>query len=199
MFFRYHDLNSPNNAQILVIIMFRLLFLLFLIIPVIEIYLLIQVGSMIGALNTVGLVVGTAILGAYLLKRQGLSTLARVQDTMARGEIPAIEMMEGIILLITGALLLTPGFFTDILGFLGLIPMIRRNFIIWLLKKGSFIQFGGPRGPSGPTPNGPGAIEGEFRREDWFFRNPTLDYPFFDPIISTHWQWVLKKLIKRFI
>ena len=121
---------------------------------------------MIGALNTVGLVVGTAILGAYLLKRQGLSTLARVQDTMARGEIPAIEMMEGIILLITGALLLTPGFFTDILGFLGLIPMIRRNFIIWLLIKGSFIQFGGPRGPSGPTPNGPGAIEGEFRRED---------------------------------
>ncbi|MDH5217623.1 MAG: FxsA family protein [Gammaproteobacteria bacterium] len=150
--------------------MFRLLFLLFLIIPVIEIYLLIQVGGIIGALNTVGLVVGTAILGAFLLKRQGLSTFARVQNTMARGEIPAIEMMEGIILLVCGALLLTPGFFTDILGFLGLIPVTRRGFVIWLLKKGAFIHFGGgPRNPSGttgPTSGSHGAIEGEYRRED---------------------------------
>jgi UPF0716 protein FxsA len=150
--------------------MFRFLFLLFLIVPVVEIYLLIQVGSVIGALNTIAIVIGTAVLGAYLLKRQGLSTFARVQETMARGEVPAIEMMEGILLLITGALLLTPGFFTDTIGFLGLIPGIRRAFIIWLLKRGAIIQFqgrNGPKnGPQGPSSRGPDAIEGEFRRED---------------------------------
>ena len=149
--------------------MFRILFLLFLIVPVVEIYFLIKVGSVIGALNTIALVVGTAMLGAYLLKRQGLSTFARVQETMARGEIPAIEMMEGIVLLVTGALLLTPGFFTDILGFLGLVPAIRRAFIVWLLKRGAIIQFQGPNrpdGPSGPSKNGPSVIDGEFRRED---------------------------------
>lgn len=150
--------------------MFKFLFLIFLFVPVIEIYLLIQVGSVIGALNTIGLVIGTAILGAFLLKRQGLSTYARVQETMRRGEVPAIEMLEGIILLVAGALLLTPGFFTDTLGFLGLIPVLRRGLVLWLLKHSNFMFFGGPGG--GPRPgNGPfsagnNTIEGEFRRED---------------------------------
>jgi UPF0716 protein FxsA len=128
------------------------------------------VGSVIGALNTIGVVIGTAILGAYLFKRQGLSTYARVQETMARGEIPAIEMLEGIVLLVTGALLLTPGFFTDAVGFVFLVPAIRRAFVLWLLKKGTFIQTGGPggpgNGPHGSSGQGPSVIDGEFRRED---------------------------------
>ena len=119
---------------------FRSLFLVFLIIPVIEIYLLIKVGGIIGAAWTILLIIGTAALGAYLLRMQGISTLNRVQSTMQRGEIPAIEMMEGLILLIAGALLLTPGFFTDTIGFLALIPTLRRSFIVWSLKHVNVIQ-----------------------------------------------------------
>ena len=116
--------------------MLRLLLILFLSVPLIEIYLLIQVGGILGALPTVGLIILTAILGAGLLRLQGLSTMQRVRQTMARGEVPAIEMLEGLVLLFCGALLLTPGFFTDIIGFLGLVPVLRRGLILWLLSKG---------------------------------------------------------------
>lgn len=119
---------------------FRSLFLVFLIIPIIEIYLLIKVGGVIGAAWTILLIIGTAVLGAYLLRMQGIATFNRVQSTLQRGEIPAIEMMEGLILLVSGALLLTPGFFTDTLGFLALVPQIRRNFIVWALKHVNVIQ-----------------------------------------------------------
>ncbi|MDH5544667.1 MAG: FxsA family protein [Gammaproteobacteria bacterium] len=147
--------------------MFRILFLVFLIVPIVEIYLLIKVGGVIGAIPTIGLVVGTAVLGAYLLKYQGLSTFARMQKTLAMGEIPALEVLEGVVLLITGALLLTPGFFTDTLGFLGLIPGLRRGLVLWLLKHVNIIQ---PRPPGGGNPGrkggDPHVIEGEYRRED---------------------------------
>ena len=119
---------------------FRSLFLLFLLVPVIEIYLLIQVGSVIGAGWTILAIIGTAVLGAFLLKQQGIATLNRVQSTLQQGEIPAIEMVEGLVLLVSGALLLTPGFFTDTLGFLALIPQLRRSFIIWAMKHVNVIQ-----------------------------------------------------------
>ena len=139
---------------------FQLLFLLFLIIPLMEIYFLVQVGSVIGALPTVFLVVFTAVLGVSLLRIQGFSTLTRLRGTMAQGGIPAVEMLEGAVLLVTGALLLTPGFFTDALGFLCLIPVFRRSLIKWFL--GRFLKpFKGPG--NGP---GPRTIEGEYRRED---------------------------------
>ena len=108
---------------------FQLLFVLFLVIPLAEIYLLIKVGGIVGAGPTVFLVVFTAVLGAWLLRIQGFSTLARVRSTMSQGGIPAIEMMEGAVLLVSGALLLTPGFFTDTIGFLCLIPALRRAMI----------------------------------------------------------------------
>ncbi|WP_438970576.1 FxsA family protein [Methylophaga sp.] len=114
--------------------MFRFLFLLFLVIPLIEIFFLIQVGQVIGAGWTIFLVVGTAVLGAFLLRLQGFQTLQRAQTSMARGEIPAIEMLEGLCLLVSGALLLTPGFVTDSLGFLLLIPPVRRAMIVQMLK-----------------------------------------------------------------
>jgi len=119
---------------------FRSLFLVFLIIPIIEIYLLIKVGSVIGAIPTILAIVGTAALGAFLLRYQGISTLNRVQTSIRNGEVPAIEMFEGLILLICGALLLTPGFFTDAIGFVALIPGIRRAFVIWALKHSNIIQ-----------------------------------------------------------
>jgi len=122
---------------------FQILLLLFLLVPVIEIYLLIEVGSMIGAIYTILLVVLTAVVGAALLRWQGFTTLQRVREAMARGEVPAIEMMEGVVLLICGALLLTPGFFTDAVGFLALIPAVRRRFILEVIKRQSVSVSGG--------------------------------------------------------
>ncbi|MFQ5470347.1 MAG: FxsA family protein [Gammaproteobacteria bacterium] len=113
---------------------FRTLLILFLAVPILEIYLLIEVGSVIGAMPTVFLVVFTAVLGAYLLRYQGFATMQRVRTTLAQGEIPAIEMLEGVVLLIGGALLLTPGFFTDAIGFMCLVPALRRFVILWLIE-----------------------------------------------------------------
>lgn len=118
----------------------KILIVLFIAIPVIEIYLLIQVGSVIGAIPTILMIIGTAVLGAALLRMQGISTFQRVQSAMQRGEIPAIEMLEGLILLISGALLLTPGFFTDAIGFIALVPPLRRAFIVWALQHSNIMQ-----------------------------------------------------------
>lgn len=146
---------------------FQILLLLFLLIPLVEIYLLIKVGGIVGALPTVFLVVFTAVLGAGLLRIQGFSTMARVRQTLAQGGIPAVEMLEGAVLLVAGALLLTPGFFTDAIGFLCLIPPFRRALIKMALRR-FFVPFSsGPQGRGGhPQGDGPRTIEGEFRRED---------------------------------
>lgn len=118
--------------------MFRILFILFLIIPLIEISILIQIGQVFGVGYTIALVVGTAALGAALFRQQGLSTLAKVQMSMNQGDLPATELIEGLMLLIAGALLLTPGFFTDVFGFLVLIPPLRNKIAQSLLI--GFIQ-----------------------------------------------------------
>ncbi|MDD2759084.1 MAG: FxsA family protein [Methylomonas sp.] len=110
------------------------LFLFFLIVPFVEIYLLLQVGGLIGAFPTIFLVVFTAILGAWLLRRQGFETWQRFQSNLARGALPAYEMIEGPILLIGGALLLTPGFFTDAMGFACLIPGLRRRISQYIIE-----------------------------------------------------------------
>ena len=121
--------------------------LIFLIIPVIEIYLLIQVGEVIGALWTVFLVVLTAVIGVRLLKIQGISTLARAQQKMGGGQMPAEEMLEGMGLVVAGAFLLTPGFFTDSIGFLLLFPVTRRllvaKIVRQLMASGRFVSVGG--------------------------------------------------------
>jgi UPF0716 protein FxsA len=118
--------------------LFRILFVLFLIIPLIEIAILIQIGQVFGVGYTIALVIGTAALGAALFRQQGLSTLAKVQMSMQAGELPATELIEGLMLLIAGALLLTPGFFTDVFGFLILIPPLRNKIAKNLLI--NFIQ-----------------------------------------------------------
>lgn len=109
---------------------FPLFAVLFFVIPLIEIYVLVQVGSVIGALPTILLVVLTAVIGAFLLRQQGMSTLARFQQSVAKGEAPAGAMLEGVMLLIGGLLLMTPGFFTDTIGFACLLPFSRK----WLAK-----------------------------------------------------------------
>ena len=92
---------------------------------------LISIGNIIGALSTIGLVVLTALLGAWMLRSQGLAAFKRVRDALDAGKPPARELLEGVILLIGGALLLTPGFVTDALGFICLLPPTRR----WLLRR----------------------------------------------------------------
>jgi UPF0716 protein FxsA len=118
--------------------------LIFLIVPVLEIYLLIQVGQVIGALWTVFFVVFTAVIGIRLLKVQGLSTLSRAQQKMSTGQMPAEEMLEGMGLIVAGAFLLTPGFFTDTVGFLLLFPPTRRSLVALIVQKvmtsGSFVS-----------------------------------------------------------
>ncbi|WP_299878557.1 FxsA family protein [uncultured Cocleimonas sp.] len=109
--------------------------ILFLVIPIAEIYFLIKVGEVIGALPTIILVVLTAVIGAGLLRQQGLSTLARFQQNMSQGKIPAQEMVEGIILAVGGALLMTPGFVTDTIGFLCLLPFSRQYIASNIMKR----------------------------------------------------------------
>lgn len=147
--------------------MFRILFALFILIPLLEIYLLIKIGGIIGALPTVFMVVFTAALGVFLLRHQGIYTLAKVQSAMGRGELPTMAMLEGVILILCGALLLTPGFFTDAIGFLGLVPAIRRRLIMIVLERGLFTGMPRSSGPRGRgEERGPRTLEGDYRRED---------------------------------
>lgn len=147
---------------------FPVMIILFLGVPLVEIYLLIEVGQVIGALSTVALCVLTAVIGGILLRFQGLSTLRRAQESVARGEPPALELLEGVALGIGGALLLTPGFATDAVGFLCLIPWTRRGLLRLVLRRYLIVP-----PPGGEYHRGDGeafdhrihTIEGEFRRK----------------------------------
>ena len=114
---------------------FPVLATIFLIVPIIEIYFLIQVGGLIGVIPTIGLVVLTAVIGAALLRVQGLQTYLRFNQALNAGRLPATEILEGVALLIGGALLLTPGFFTDVIGFICLMPFLRRPLITALTAR----------------------------------------------------------------
>ncbi len=144
--------------------MFPVFALIFLIVPVIEIYILIQVGQVIGALWTIFFVVLTAIIGVQLLKSQGLSTLTRAQAKLNSGQMPAQELLEGFALVIAGAFLLTPGFFTDTVGFLLLFPLTR-SFIISklsarLMASGSFSMYSPNQSQSPDNSTHDNVIEG---------------------------------------
>lgn len=142
----------------------HLLFILFLLVPIIEITVLINVGGVIGIGWTVLLVVFTAVLGAWLVRSQGFSTLNSVRTQMAQGKVPAMEMAEGVAILVAGALLLTPGFVTDAIGFACLTPAIRRPLINKLIANGVFVA-GGYSTHRGTRPgrSSDSVIEGEYR------------------------------------
>jgi len=114
----------------------RFLFVLFLVLTVLEMWLVIEVGGLIGSLPTIGMVVFTAVVGAALLKQQGIETLTRAQQRLSSGQVPATEILEGLLLAVGGALLLTPGFITDTLGFVCLIGPLRQWLVGQLLKRG---------------------------------------------------------------
>jgi len=114
--------------------MFRLLFILFIIIPIIEISVLMQVGEFLGLWPTIGIVIMSAWIGAKYVRQQGLATLQSVQEKMAQGEMPSSEIVTGLMLLVAGVLLVTPGFVTDIFGLSLLVPSFRQVIVASVQK-----------------------------------------------------------------
>lgn len=108
--------------------MFAALALVFLVVPFVELFLLIQVGHAIGALPTIAVLVAVSVVGAWLVKREGLNVLRRAQEQVRRGQVPGAELVDGVLVLFAGALLISPGFFTDLLGIALMIPPVRAVF-----------------------------------------------------------------------
>jgi len=125
--------------------------------PVLEIYLLIQMGGLIGFLPTLFLLFGAAALGTYLLQTQGWTTWSRLQLSLARGELPADELVNGALIVAGGALLLLPGFLSDLAGLLCLIPFTRKLIAAWMIRT----RLQQRQGPEDAR-----VIEGEFKREE---------------------------------
>ncbi len=123
----------------------RFLFLFFIAVPLTEMLLLFEVSDRIGGLPTLGLVVATAVIGVQVLKQQGVATLTRASARLNSGELPAQEIIEGMLLAAAGALLLTPGFITDTLGFVFLAGPLRRPIAARLLRSG-VVRAAGPGG-----------------------------------------------------
>lgn len=119
--------------------MFRFLLVLFILVPIIEIAVFIQVGEILGLGVTLFIVVITAVLGVNLLKQQGFKAWRDIQTSIAEGKVPALEMAAGAQLLFAGGLLLTPGFFTDIVGFSLMIPQVRMLLAKQMIRKGVII------------------------------------------------------------
>ena len=139
-------------------------------VPLIEIWVFIEVGGRLGVLTTIAIVVLTAIVGTALLRQQGYGVLARVQASMAANQMPVAAVFDGLCLLVAGALLLTPGFVTDAIGLLLFVPTVRQAVGRWLLRRiiasGGLQIDGRPVGrgtdqPGGPVPGGP-VIDGDF-------------------------------------
>jgi UPF0716 protein FxsA len=101
------------------------LFVLFVVVPFVELYVIIQIGQAIGTVDTIGLLVIVSAVGAWLVKRQGLGLLRRAQILMQQGKVPGREIVDGVLVLFAGALLLTPGFVTDLAGIALLLPPVR--------------------------------------------------------------------------
>ncbi len=116
----------------------RLGFFLLVLFPITELMILIKVGGLIGVLPTIGLILFTASVGLFLLRQEGFSTLMRARQRMSSGEIPAMEMMEGLVIAFCGALLLAPGFITDCIALCGLIAPIRRKVIKRMISSPRF-------------------------------------------------------------
>lgn len=164
----------------------KFLFILFVVMPVAEITLLIKVGQQIGALYTAALVVLTAIVGSFMLRQQGLSTLFRAQERMNSGQIPLQEMLEGIFLAVGGALLITPGFITDVFGFLCLLPVTRKA-LVRLAGRHVKVQaaasmhrthYSHMQDSAGFRANNfDGSIEGEFQRDEAAETDPSKKIP----------------------
>lgn len=129
-------------------------------------WLLIEVGSRIGALPTIGLVLLTAVIGVTLLRQQGLATLVRGHRRLEEGELPAAEICEGLVLAVSGALLLTPGFVTDAIGFAGLLPLTRKWLVRQMLARFTGASFSAYEVHQRRTEQGQTTFDGEYWRDE---------------------------------
>jgi UPF0716 protein FxsA len=160
-----------------------LLFLAFLVVPVLEIWLLIQVGSVIGGPATVALLLADSLLGAWIVRREGRRAWRALQEALRSGRMPERELADGGLVLVGGALLLTPGFFTDLLGFACVLPFTRplmRRLGAWFFRRrvkrmaaaSPYANLFGPQAGPFPPQQAPGAphggrvVHGEVIRED---------------------------------
>ncbi len=143
------------------------LLLAFLTVPLIEIALFIQVGGAIGLWPTLGIVVLTAVLGAWMVRSQGALALGQLRTSFSRLEDPAEPLAHAAMILVSGALLLTPGFFTDAVGFALLMPPVRRAAFAWLRRRVHVERFEfGTDGPGRAYRGGPEIVEGEYEEVD---------------------------------
>jgi len=158
--------------------MFSLLFMLFVGVPLVELWLLLRIGDQVGALPTIALVVGTGVLGANLARREGLRTIEKINKAMAAGQMPQEALLDGLSIFLGGALLLTPGILTDILGFSLLFPMTRPFLQAlvagWIQKKMqasqavvTFHQNGFGNTPPGTGDNASGKPREEIYDQSW--------------------------------
>ena len=108
--------------------------ILFIAVPIVELFLLIEIGQRVGTLATVGLIIGTGVVGASLARQQGISTLARLRNDLDAGQLPAEPIFDGVLILLAAVVLITPGVLTDLVGFLCLVPAYRR-FLKRFLKR----------------------------------------------------------------
>ncbi|WP_417660465.1 FxsA family protein [Pseudomonas sp.] len=150
----------------------RAFLFLFLLFPLIELAVLIKVGSAIGALPTILLVVGSAVLGSILLRVAGIATAFRARERLARGELPEQEVLEGLMIAVGGGLLLLPGFISDIFGLFCLIPFTRRIFV-GKIRARAAEQAARQRAfaddiaaAQRPADSRPNVLEGEYERRD---------------------------------
>lgn len=152
--------------------MFLILLGLFIVVPIVEIALFIKVGGVLGAGMTIFLVVLTALIGASLVRSQGIKTLLTVQQRLEQGEMPAQQILEGVMLAITGVLLLTPGFMTDALGMVILLPAPRAMLAKQLMARvqvntmgGGFHMGGAQSGAFDHSSHSGNTFEGEYERK----------------------------------
>lgn len=139
----------------------RLLPLLLLVFPLLEIYLLVKVGGVIGFFPTVLLLVFSAVLGLQLMRSQGFSTMGRVREGLARGEMPGLIILEGVMVWLAGLLFFLPGVVSDGVAMFLLLPALRRVMLRWFVRHPPVR----PQGPGAQAGEGR-VIEGEYRRED---------------------------------
>jgi UPF0716 protein FxsA len=169
------------------------LLLAFIIIPLLEIAMFIQVGGLIGLWPTLALVLITAFAGTALLRAQGFAVLQRARASLARNEMPVTEVFDGFCLVVAGVLLLTPGFVTDTLGLLLFVPPVRaalRRLIFQRMSRQAEMRIfvdgvevpGGKRRPPPP----PGVIEGDFREVD--AESPAIDTDADGPPADSRWR-----------
>ena len=132
--------------------MFLKLFFFFTLVPICELYFLIRIGGIIGAFNTVLIIILTASLGAYLARSQGFSVFGRIQEALSGGRVPGYDILQGLFIVVGAFALLTPGFLTDLIGLSMLLPPVRATYIKLLgryirrkIERGEWVRVGTDR------------------------------------------------------